>query len=755
MEKTVRPPSRATASRRNPVPRPAACEAIEPRLMFHVFAPVVNIPDVSRPVGAPQDVIDLSESFASTTDPTRVAFQFDVGRVVVELFDTAAPQTVANFLRYARSDRYDNTVIHRSALLGSPTFSPFVVQGGGYRANDVTHIVTDPPVQNEYRPSTQQRGTIAMAKQGPPAGQQPNAQSINSATAEWFFNLRDNRDILDPQNGGFTSFGQVVGNGMAIVDSISALPKTTVQGREADGDPIPLSDFPVQANPPTPPRDFVEVQYIAELPELNGTVTSSNPGLVTATLVGKSLNLNYTPGASGKSTITVNATDRNGGLVQETFDVRVGFTDVTVGEGAPSRTVTYTDADGTVGVVTVSGGTATLSFAGTGIAQTPGRNLVISGTGVELDLVTATGGSPNVTVRGRGGADNRLVVNGINGGTVRSFVGREVILRGRSNIAGGIGRLDVFQTEDAEITIGAPADPRLQPVITLVAANDTDINSAGRIGSIRFNAWTSDAAGADPDVIAAPAIGSLQSGGDFAGTLSLNGAGAAGDALGSARINGAATGTWTVTGSTGSVSIGSTAAGWVGTFGGSLRSLLVGGDLAGSLSAVSIVAARVGSMTGANVTLTQPTAAGAVALGSFSARGAVSNSNIRAAAANIGSVVAGSISNSTIYAGVNPGEGAGLPDAPADFIAPATIRSVVVRNRTGPSFVGSDIAAQTLGSMNLGVIQTANGGVPFGLAAETTASVTAADAAGARIRYARLDEPADSRESADFKVRVF
>ena len=735
--------SRATAARR--AAARVAVEPVEPRLMFHAFAPVLPLPDVSRPVGAAQDVIDLSHSFASPTDPTRVAFQFDVGRVVVELFDAAAPRSVANFLNYARTDRYDNTVIHRSAQLGSPTFAPFVVQGGGYRASDVTHILTDPAVQNEHRPNTQQRGTIAMAKLG---------GNPNSATSEWFFNLRDNRDILDPQNGGFTSFGQVVGDGMALVDTIAALPKTTVQGRNADLSPISLSDFPIQNNPPAPPRDYVNVEYIAELPELTDVVTSSNPGLVTPTIVGNALNLSYTPGASGKSTITINATDRNGAPVQETFDVRVGFTDVTVGEGSPTRSVTYTDADGTVGVVTVTGGSATLSFGGTGITQTPGRNLAVAGTAVELDLVTATGGTPSITVRGRGGADQRLVVNGVGGGAVRGFVGREVILRGRSDLAGGIGRLDVFQTEDAEITIGAPADPRLRPVITLVAANDTDIVSAAAIQSLRFNAWTSDPTGPEPDGIAAPSIGSLQSGGDFAGTLTLSNPGSA-DALGSARIAGVAGGAWTVAGSGGSVSVGATAPTWAATFGGAVRSLAVGGDLAGAFSAVSLGSLRVGSMTGANVALAQAGTAGAVALGSLNSRGAITNSNIRASAGEILSISALSVANSTIYAGVGPNEGAGLPDAAADFIAPAVIRSVTVRNRAAPSFVGSDIAARTLGRMSLGVVQTANGGVPFGLAAETIASVAAADAAGARIRYARLDDPADSRESADFKVRVF
>jgi cyclophilin family peptidyl-prolyl cis-trans isomerase len=729
---------RPAAPRRGPA---AAIESVEPRLMFHVSAPVVPLPDLSRPVGTTQDTIDLTESFADPSDSaTRVAFGLDSGRVLVELFDAAAPFTVANFLNYMRSDRYDDTVVHRSAQLGAPTFAPFVIQGGGFRASDLVHIVTDPAVRNEFRPNTQQRGTLSMAKQG---------NNPNSATSEWFFNLRDNKDILDTQNGGFTSFGQVLGNGMAVVDAIAALPTITQQA------PSPfnsLTDFPVENNPPTPPRDYVNVDYIAELPKLTGQVTSSNPGLVTPTIAGKTIVLNYTPGATGKATITINASDRLGGLVQETFDVRVGFTDIALGEGTTARTVTYTDPDGTVGTITVNGGSATVSFAGTGIVQTPaGRNITLAGTAVEADQITATGGSPAINVRGRGG-DQRLVVRGINGGAVRSFAGREVILQGTSNIAGGIGRLDLFRTEDATITLGAPADARLQPVITLGSAEDTDITSAATIKNIRFGSWASG--DAESDAISAPAIGKLQSDGDFTGVLTLNGPGT-GTNLGNSRVKGAATGTWSVQGTVGNISVGSTAASWLGSFGGPIGALAVAGDLAGTLNAASVRSLRAGSLTGANITLIQPTAAGAIALGSLNSRGAIANSNIRAVGADVGSVSALSITNSTIYAGVNPAEGAALPDAATDFVAAATIRSVTVRNRTAASFVNSDIAAQTLGRMNLGVINTANGGVPFGLAGDTILSVTATDAAGARIRFARLTEAGDSRESADFKVRVF
>ena len=61
----------------------------------------------------------------------------------IELFDNLAPLTVANFLRYADSGRYDGTVIHRSV-------PDFVIQGGWLtsesESNTLTSIETDSAV---------------------------------------------------------------------------------------------------------------------------------------------------------------------------------------------------------------------------------------------------------------------------------------------------------------------------------------------------------------------------------------------------------------------------------------------------------------------------------------------------------------------------------------------------------------------------------------------------------------------------------
>jgi len=159
-------------------------------------------------------------------DATVVEFQTVMGNFEVNLYDNATPATAANFLNYVNNGAYTNTLFHRSV-------AGFVVQGGGFTfdlAVPLDLVPTNAPVVNEPEFSNV-RGTIAMAKVG---------GDPNSATSQWYFNLANNSANLDGQNGGFTVFGQVIGNGMDVIDAIAALPRFDFSGATNE---IPLRNY--------------------------------------------------------------------------------------------------------------------------------------------------------------------------------------------------------------------------------------------------------------------------------------------------------------------------------------------------------------------------------------------------------------------------------------------------------------------------------------------------------------------------------
>lgn len=151
-------------------------------------------------------------SFANTAfaEPT-VAIETSLGTITVELDRAHAPKTVDNFLRYVGEGHYDGTLVYRIA-------PGFVIQAGSYDSATNARPVHDPIPLEAGNGLTNQRGTIAMARQSDP----------NSATAEFFINLADNAN-LDRQPGdgegmtGYAVFGRVV-SGMDVVDKIAAVP---------------------------------------------------------------------------------------------------------------------------------------------------------------------------------------------------------------------------------------------------------------------------------------------------------------------------------------------------------------------------------------------------------------------------------------------------------------------------------------------------------------------------------------------------
>jgi len=137
-----------------------------------------------------------------------VVIETQLGDIEIEMLENDAPKTVANFLHYIEDNRYENTFIHRSV-------GGFIIQGGGFSfSNDsASDVATFDPVENEFKISNT-RGTVSMAKlSGDP----------DSATSQWFINLGDNSGNLDGQNGGFTVFARVIGDGMQVADAINQL----------------------------------------------------------------------------------------------------------------------------------------------------------------------------------------------------------------------------------------------------------------------------------------------------------------------------------------------------------------------------------------------------------------------------------------------------------------------------------------------------------------------------------------------------
>ena len=84
------------------------------------------------------------------------------------------------------------------------------------------------------------RGTIAMAKV---------QNNPNSATSQFFFNLADNNSNtvanLDAQNGGFTVFGKIDDESMAVIDAVAGYDvfDLTAASNSAALSDVPLKDY--------------------------------------------------------------------------------------------------------------------------------------------------------------------------------------------------------------------------------------------------------------------------------------------------------------------------------------------------------------------------------------------------------------------------------------------------------------------------------------------------------------------------------
>ncbi len=150
-----------------------------------------------------------------------IRFQTTLGDFTVELLTEEAPISVENFARYVREEFFDGLIFHR-------VIPGFMIQGGGMTP-DMSQKANHPPIKNEAANGVKNaRGYLSMAR----------TNDINSATSQFFINLKDN-DFLDHKPGsyGYAVFGKVV-DGMDVIDQIAGV-KT---GRRRGHDDVPVED---------------------------------------------------------------------------------------------------------------------------------------------------------------------------------------------------------------------------------------------------------------------------------------------------------------------------------------------------------------------------------------------------------------------------------------------------------------------------------------------------------------------------------
>lgn len=136
---------------------------------------------------------------------SKVRFKTSEGVIVVALDAEKAPITVENFLKYVNKGHYAGTVFHR-------VIEGFMIQGGGFKleGEKLVEKASGEGIKNESQNGLKNlEGTVAMARTNDP----------DSATAQFFINVKDNGMLDYPNNNGYAVFGKVV-EGMEVVNKI-------------------------------------------------------------------------------------------------------------------------------------------------------------------------------------------------------------------------------------------------------------------------------------------------------------------------------------------------------------------------------------------------------------------------------------------------------------------------------------------------------------------------------------------------------
>ena len=171
-------------------------------------------------------VFVMTFSFAACSDKENYTAVIDIenyGKITLTLDADAAPKTVDNFVKLAKSGFYDGLTFHR-------IMEGFMMQGGdpegtGMGGSDET-IVGEFSANGYENSISHIRGTVSMAR---------NGYDYNSASSQFFIVHKDST-FLD---GQYAAFGRVT-DGMDVVDKVCEDAKPT-----DDNGTIPASEQPI------------------------------------------------------------------------------------------------------------------------------------------------------------------------------------------------------------------------------------------------------------------------------------------------------------------------------------------------------------------------------------------------------------------------------------------------------------------------------------------------------------------------------
>jgi hypothetical protein len=373
--------------------------------------------------------------------------------------------------------------------------------------------------------------------------------------------------------------------------------------------------------------------------------------------------------------------------------------DIVIGGDAAVRTVLFDDADGTRTIITLAGPGSASIGVSGATAQSVSRGRLLIEGNVTINDITLT----DTTIR------SRLAIS--------------------ANTRTGDGR----------VTIGGVT---ATGGLATVGARNVDLAGDVTVGGLLRSVVFGNISGA---TIMAGSIGALTAFGTMDGsTVTATDATLDSPTIRSLVVRGATTNS-------------------IVTTPGRVTKVTLFGISGSDVTAASVGAFTVvGAMANTNVTTTGPLER-VPSLGALSVRGAMTDS-IVTTVGNIRSIVAFGMTNSAVYAGRAGTDG--FPDDATDLPTETTISAVVMkrtRGTTDPLFANSVIAAGTLRSVALGLVDTDNAGTPFGLAADFIGVVVATNETGQTLRVRRLDDPATLGATlaatgfafGDLEIRVF